>query len=934
MKTHILFVGCGILLSALTLAKASDLNGDGLPDLWQQQYSAFDVTPNEDDDGDNFNNSTEAIAGTDPFDATDYPELEASQLNSDNTPLLFSFPTKAGKLYQLSESEDLFSFDLFGPTVTGDSAPMTLSVDPVVGFATSGNVAQEFWANIVGNNITALTDLPSFPNSPDGETRLVDLDTPPLASSGFGFRLLCLITPPQTGDYSFFLSSGGSAQLSLSATNLPNDRDMIAQVLSGQVIAPNTWDTFEDQRSAPITLTMGQQYVLVVHAISPSPNSHCQVAWAGPDIDGIQIIDSSALLPYSPPTLLQHDYDSPDQQGNLVLLNTNGVVTAPPGMSGLAEQVTGDPSGNLEIFEFSPTTDHLYLSVLVNVGATNENLSYWLQGDGFGEDGPRIDFDLPGGSPAIRAGGSGGNNVSIPIDTDQTYRLEILTTIDTPFTYSAEGTEHTVREDTFDYYVSDLSGNLVGGHQGLAFRDGPGVVREFHSMRWTNFTNPDVTFDNWLITSGFIPNGGYIDSSVPEPPVLVDKQFFRLNIRDTDQDGDGLADSEELLLARHSNFLFFDPETSNGTNDLVAATNLINGATGTIEISLQASDVAAFEDNSPNIDADNGEIVISRTGPLTAVEAKLCIAPMENTGNTATICDGLCCTLVGSAGDEEAEVEDYTLVDEDGTIITDSVFFEFGEMTKTLTVIATKDTINEYPETLNLALYPDAAYGISDTINGASIQLFDLPDNPMNNAIFTGAYSQDGNAVVPSSGFGSTTAILNGPRTQLLLTSSFDGLTSNQQDAHIHKSNPGITPADRVGAIIYAITEVPGDETTDPLLGALESYPWDITQSSGAVPTLGGQASKQVVIDSLFGQNSETPLYLNAHTVDNPAGEIWSFLSLTGGSITDPGDADPAATPGSAEYPQLTGDDLESDVRRFLDQATFGATEDLSLIHI
>ncbi|MEM8866790.1 MAG: DUF1800 family protein [Verrucomicrobiota bacterium] len=111
------------------------------------------------------------------------------------------------------------------------------------------------------------------------------------------------------------------------------------------------------------------------------------------------------------------------------------------------------------------------------------------------------------------------------------------------------------------------------------------------------------------------------------------------------------------------------------------------------------------------------------------------------------------------------------------------------------------------------------------------------------------------------------------------------------------------------------------------LNGALTDYPWDISDSSGSVPTAGGAASKQVIIDSLFGQNEESPLYLNIHTVDNPAGEIWAFLNLSGGSAEDPGDAAPAALPGSDEFPQLSGELLKAEVCRFLNQATFGATD-------
>ncbi|MGJ8725682.1 MAG: DUF1800 family protein [Roseibacillus sp.] len=928
----------GMLLALSSSSPAIDLDMDGLSDVWEQQYGAESLLAGDDTDGDGFTNLGESAAGTDPFDSNDHPKLEFSLLDPEDPPLVFTFPTQAGKLYQFQDSLDLQIFRPVGEPITGDSTPLTLALDPDNASSISGNVIQQFWADLSGNDLTTLTNDPNFPDSPDGETRLSSLEPPLLSSSGFGFRMTTLVSPPQTGDYSFFLSSGSSAELSLSSDDSSTNLALIAQLLSGQSVAPNQFDSFSNQRSDVITLNAGQSYLLEVISMSSTPKSHCQIAWTGPGITGTQIIDSSHIASYpflsddsTDLALLEHDYDEMGETSPIIQGNVE-IVTAPAGMSGQAERLRPSSSSALSTY-FPETNDHLFFSVLVNVDPSNENVSLFLKGSGNGTEGPRIDFDLSNSLPAIRAGGSGGTAVAVPINANQTYRLEVLAALDTPFDYSIGLAAHTVQPDSFDLYVSDTNGNLVASHSGLTFRDGANAVDVFQRFQLLLFNEPDITFDDWFITDGVIDSRGYISPNVYETLSLADQHFFRLQISDGDQDGDGITDSEEHLLAPHNPFLFFDSETSAGTTDTSAATNLMANSNGPITLSLQGSDVAAFEDNSPNIDVDNATVVISRTGPLTAVDAKLCIAPLANTGNTSTICDGLCCTLVGSAGDEAAEVEDYTLVDEDGQVITDTVSFEFGEMSKTLTVIATNDGINEYPETLNLALYPDSAYEISSTINGASIQLFDLPDSPSNYAIFTGLFSQDGAAVITSPGSGSTTAILNGPRTKLFLTTEFTGLTSNQQDAHIHKSNPGTLASERVGDIIYAITNVPGAEgsnppDSDPKLGPLNNYEWDLADSAGAVPTAGGAASKQTVIDSLFGQSGETPLYFNVHTVSNPAGEIWSFLELTGGSVTDPGEPIAAALPGSTEFPQLFGEDLSAEVRRFLDQATFGATEE------
>ena len=595
-------------------------------------------------------------------------------------------------------------------------------------------------------------------------------------------------------------------------------------------------------------------------------------------------------------------------------------------MSGNAEKFNSDPATDL-IATTADATEHFYASFLfqMNTGHRDLNL-YFRNFDTGSQEGPRIDIeDSTNGTLAV-VRPDGGTQHQINVTFNEPYRIEIVASmVPGGFSYQADLSNYTVAEDTFDIYVSDIHGNLIGSARGVPFRDkGADVVQKIDAIRAATVVDPNIILDDWEITTGSISGNGYLKANSASFTPSPSKQFYRMGISDADQDGDGLTDWEELQLAKHAPYLFFDAETNDGTNDLTSATALVTAATGSIELTLQASDTAAYERNTPNLTEDHGEIIVTRTGPLTPVTVNLCQAPLANTGNTATVCDGTCCTLVGSAGDEAAEANDYTLVDAYGNLITNTITFEFGEMSKTLTVIATPDEINEYPETLNLALELDDAdsYQISAT-NGASIQLFDLPDHPDNVALFTGTFSQDGNAVTSTNGSGFTTATLNGPRTELLIWNEFSNLTSAQQDSHIHKANPGPAP----GAIIYSITETPADETTDPLNGPLTEYPWDLTNSSGAVPSAGGAASKQIIIDSLFNQNGESPLYLNIHTVDNPAGEIWSFLNLSGGSQTDPGNPTVAASPGSAEYPQLSGDDLESEVRRFLNQATFGATD-------
>jgi uncharacterized protein (DUF1800 family) len=934
-----------------TSAFAVDIDNDGLSDIWQQKFGAQALLATADDDGDGFTNGEEATAATDPFDSSDYPTLGGMTAGPGGNLKISEFPTKAGKWYQLSESRDLQNFAPVGPLLSGTGQMMHLQLDTQNASKRAAQINHELWANVTGIELSGLTGLATFPTNPDGVLTLDQFEVPKSFASGFGGRFQVLISPPSSGDFQFYIASAGAAELSLSSGAGEEGLEVISQVLSSQTdVGEGEWLKYPGQASDPLTLTAGESYLMEVRYLAPVSRAHCQIGFTGPGIIEPQLIPVSAIvpvefLPKETPLLplKSHDYDSASQTGLLWNSGTS-LVSGVAGMTGNAEQVESDPAGGDDLTTFpTAATENFYASFLFQMTFSHDDVVlYFRNADTSSQDGPRIDIEEVGpnyeeGVPfdpsvhfaVVRVGGLSGDN-QINVTYGDTYRIEIVASLQPAgFPYRAGLASYVVAEDTYDVYVSDLNGNLIGNVRGVTFQDASNGIEvlKLDALRMAYVLQPNLVLDDWEFTGGNISGNGYLAGNTGGFTPDEEQHFFRMGIMDRDQDGDGLMDWEELALSRNLPYLFFDATTIPGQQDSTEAASLLSSLGETIEVSLAASDTAAFERNSPNSSEDYGEVTLTRTGPLTSLEIQLCVQPLAETGNTETVCDGTCCTLIGSAGDEVAEVSDYEITDADGNVIVNSVTFEFGEMTKVLRVRAIPDSIVEYPETLNLAIEPAESdqYQISPTTNGASIQLFDLPNSPENLAIFTGSFGPE--SAVVSGGSGFTTATLNGTRTQLLLYNEFGGLTSAQQDSHIHKSNqiPGNPPSS--GSIIYEITQIPGDGASDPLNGALTAYPWDLTDSSGATPTDGGPASKQTIIDSLFGQNGESPLYLNIHTVDHPGGEIWSFLVLSGGSQISPGAPDPDVDPGSAEYPQLTGDELESEARRFLNQATFGATD-------
>ena len=84
-----------------------DVDGDGIPDLWETTYS-FDPDNSADagldTDGDSMSNRAEYIAGTNPRDSTSY--LKVDQVSA-NSPSQISFQALSNRTYSVQFTDDL-----------------------------------------------------------------------------------------------------------------------------------------------------------------------------------------------------------------------------------------------------------------------------------------------------------------------------------------------------------------------------------------------------------------------------------------------------------------------------------------------------------------------------------------------------------------------------------------------------------------------------------------------------------------------------------------------------------------------------------------------------------------------------------------------------------------------------------------------------------
>ena len=116
------------ILMPCSIARAAfiDENANGLSDIWELKYGVSGLNPNADDDGDGALNYQEAVAGTNPHDATSYPPTPV--ITMANGAVTLSCKSVAGKAYRIQTSDTLAAGTVWsnlGPLLLSDGSDMT-----------------------------------------------------------------------------------------------------------------------------------------------------------------------------------------------------------------------------------------------------------------------------------------------------------------------------------------------------------------------------------------------------------------------------------------------------------------------------------------------------------------------------------------------------------------------------------------------------------------------------------------------------------------------------------------------------------------------------------------------------------------------------------------------------------------------------------------
>ncbi|MFK8114352.1 MAG: PA14 domain-containing protein [Rubripirellula sp.] len=100
-----------------------------------------------------------------------------------------------------------------------------------------------------------------------------------------GQRLRSLLVAPETGPFTFYLASGGPAELLLSNDALPMNAEVIATTVSG--VDVQQFDQHEEQVSSPVYLVGGEAYYF---SLLQTNSDHASVAWSTPSDPAVHLI--------------------------------------------------------------------------------------------------------------------------------------------------------------------------------------------------------------------------------------------------------------------------------------------------------------------------------------------------------------------------------------------------------------------------------------------------------------------------------------------------------------------------------------------------------------------------------------------------------------------------------------------------------------------
>ncbi|MBK8092288.1 MAG: DUF1800 family protein [Verrucomicrobiaceae bacterium] len=355
---------------------------------------------------------------------------------------------------------------------------------------------------------------------------------------------------------------------------------------------------------------------------------------------------------------------------------------------------------------------------------------------------------------------------------------------------------------------------------------------------------------------------------VSKPP--GSKKFYRLEVTDQDLDADGLSDWAEARLGS-------DPSM------VTSPTNASGGV---------ASDAETLASLMSLVMLPGVTDAFEKEGTAATVRVQRSVGTMPLTIQLNGLPGA---TLPTKASAESGEFFFQNMAGVTVTSVTLPADAGVAEPYEIAKVKAVVDTTEEVPEALKVCVALPGAAGASGGA-GTTVSICDAnPTDPANRQLYVAFLGREAGVASTASGY--ATALVDGANNTASISVVFNNLSSDQNTAYI-----------RIG---------PDLEVQVLPIGQVSGAGWNIRAAQT-------QVTDQRMLDAL----ADGELYVAITTVNFPDKELWGYFNKAAGSVLfDPSNANLAAPAlGSSLWQNPTGDALERDIWRFMNQATMGGT--------
>jgi len=382
----------------------------------------------------------------------------------------------------------------------------------------------------------------------------------------------------------------------------------------------------------------------------------------------------------------------------------------------------------------------------------------------------------------------------------------------------------------------------------------------------------------WIGEGEPVTGTGEVLTFLPPKGEGTTRKFYRVEAADQDTDEDGVSDWAEEITGT-------DPNVANSPGNASGGT----ASDGDVLASLFALGVATVAGNEE-----------SREKEGTAARIRLS-RPVDKSGVSLTLSFNTAMNPVTTKG--TATDGDFTLaVSDPAAAVTGSgtgtVTLPAGAATLDLIVNPVADSVPEVPELLTLNIQRPGGFFVSTPLTASAMIKDADPANDANRTLFVAYLGRE--AGVTTTATGIATALVNGDNDEAYISLTFSNLSSPQNTAYL-----------RVDSDL---------EIINVGVGQVSEKQWPIRAAQT-------RFTDQAMLTALHAGQ----LYVSITTADNPTGEIRGYFNKAVGSTGFTYDPIVHDSPpqGSDDWLNPTGEALERDIWRFLDQSTYGGTEAL-----